>query len=368
MAITIYADQNYKGKSDVLKTGNYPTLNAHTSPKFPNVDTVPSIGIDRLSSVKIEPGTYAEFHITQGFRDGSFMLFAGDYANLASANDKIDAIKVFDHDADIFPLIEFYNGANFEGYRQTLAGTGQVTTMNSPFIMQDIFSSVKVPEGVKVTLYEHPNLGGRSLTLEAGEYPHLGIFGFDNIVSSIQIIQNNLELIDIEYLAKEDIKQGETVFIESIAQNNSNLEQSASLSLETAYEETFTRSFSNSTLFGLEVSRTVEVGADTGVLSASVSTTITANFEKTFTVGREESTSKTVAVSKSLNVNIPPNTIAKASMSLTPQELKVRAKYTFRLIGTQRTTTQEVLIEIQNASVGACVIEEFVPAATPVGV
>ncbi|WP_200977947.1 beta/gamma crystallin-related protein [Echinicola sp. 20G] len=346
MAIKIFDGLNFTGDNVTLEAGKYPVL--------------PTLGIDKLSSVKVEPGTYAEFFITRGFRDGSFILFAGDYANLGGQNNKIDSVKVFDHDSEIFPIIEFYTSINFSGIQQNLAATGQVTNLDSPFLKHDVFSSVRVPEGVTITLFRDSNLQGPSLTLEPGEYHDLGIFGFDDKVSSIQIVQDNLEVTNIEYIS-EVPKDGEPILIESTAQNGSSLQQQVNLQLQTAYEETFTRSFSNSTLFGLEISRTVTVGIEKGPLSASLSQTITATFENTFTFGREETKSRTVTVSKGLLLNIPPEHIAKAFMTLTPRSTTIEAIYTLGLKGTDRTTKQEVTIEIESASVGTVVIEKFTP-------
>ncbi len=364
MAITIYENESFKGKRDKLKTGVYPTLNPDPAvrPVIHGNDTVPSIGIDRLSSVVVAPGTYAEFFITQGFRDGSFVLFEGTYPKFGKQDNKIDAIKVFDHDKTMFPMIEFYEGHNFKGFQQNIAGTGQVTNYDSPFFRQDVFSSVKVPKGVTVTLFRDQFQKGPSLTLEPGDYPNLSIFGFNDVVSSLQIIQNNLEVTNIEYRTIKT-RDGEPILIDSIAQNGSDLEQQVVLTLERSYEESFTRSFSNSTLFGLEISTTASVGVSAGPLSASVEQTITTTFENTFTFGEEETKTKTVTISKELNVNIPPGHIAKAVMTLTPQEATIEAIYTLRLKGTDKTTKQKVLIETKSASVGTVVIEKFTPIA-----
>lgn len=346
MAIKIFDGANFTGRNDTLETGNYPVL--------------PTLGIDRLTSVIVEPGTYAEFFITQGFRDTSFLLFEGEYPSLGSVNNNVDAVKVFDHDPDIFPIIEFYVGPNFTEIQQNLAATGQVTNFDAPFLREDVFSSVKVPEGVTLTIFRDRNQAGPSLTLESGEYHDLRIFGFNNVASSIQIVQNNLEVTNIEYIS-EVSSDGDPILIESTAQNGSSLQQQANLSLETAYEERFTRSVSNSTLFGLEISRTATVGVQAGPLSASLSQTVTVAFENTFTFGREETTSRTITVSKGLLVNIPPENIAKAVMTLTPRRSTIEAIYTLKLKGTDRTTTQNVTIEIESASVGTVVIEKFIP-------
>jgi len=347
MAVTIFDGAHFKGKKATLKTGKYPVI---------------PIGIDKVSSVKVEPGTYVEFFITRGFRDGSFFLFEGDYPHLGPVNNRADAMKVFDHDADIFPSVRFYTDHNFKGIEQTLAATGQTTTYDSPFIKHDVMSSVKVPEGVTLTLFEHSNQKGRKLTLHAGDYKDLGIFGFNNMVSSIQIVQNNLEVVNIEYTTLNS-KDGEPIIIESIAQNGSSLPQQANLTLERSYEESFTRSFENSTLFGLEISTTASIGVEAGPLSASVEQTVTTTFENTFTFGREETQSETITVAKELNVTIPPETIAKAFMTLTPREATIEAIYTLRLKGTKRTTKQKVIIETKSAAVGSVVIEKFTPIA-----
>lgn len=349
MAIRIFDGHDFKGKRATLDTGKYPVI---------------PIGHDKLGSVIVEPGTYAEFFITKGFRDGSFFLFEGVYPNLGPVNNRVDAIKVFDHDADIFPLVGFFTDRNFKGIRQNLAGTGQVTNFDAPFIKHDVMSSVRVPEGVTLTIFDHSDLTGRSLTLHAGDHD-LHVFGFDNRASSVQIVQNNLEVVNIEYTTLV-AKDGEPIIIESLAQNGSSLPQQANLTLERSYEESFTRSFENSTLFGLEISTTASVGVSAGPLSASVEQTITTTFENTFTFGREETKTETITVAKELNVTIPPETIAKAFMTLTPREATIEAIYTLRLKGTERLTKQKVIIETKSASVGTVVIEKFTPIAEAV--
>ncbi len=346
MAVTVYQNPDFKGKNHSLRPGKYAV--------------VPTLGTQTLSSVKVEPGTYAQFFTNRGFRDSSFILFEGEYKNLGSMDNKVDSLKVFAHDADMFPLIEFYEGRHFEGFKQTLAGTGQVTNFGAPFLRHDYFSSVKVPKGVTVTLFAGSNQSSSSLTLEPGNYVNLDVFGFDNKVSSIQIRQNNLEVINIEYV-DIDPNDGDPVLIESTAQNDSNLEQEANLTLETAYEESFTRSFSNSTLFGLEISKSATVSVSAGPVEGSLSQTITASFENTFTFGEEETKTKTISVSKGLNIAIPPGNIARAVMTLTPRTATILAKYTLRLKGTDKKTVQDVTIEVKSASVGTAVIEKFTP-------
>lgn len=73
------------------------------------------LGIDKLRSVKVLPGTRAVLFITKGFRDESFVLFEGDYPALDRMANKVDAVQVFKHDSAIFPMVKFYKHVGFEG-------------------------------------------------------------------------------------------------------------------------------------------------------------------------------------------------------------------------------------------------------------
>ena len=347
MAVTIYDGSNFSGTNKTLEAGKYPTI---------------PIGNDKISSVKVAPGFYVKLFIDTGFRGRPLFLFAGEYPNLINRNNAFSSMQILEHDAAIFPTVSFYDHVNFAGFEQRLAATDQKTTFNNPFFNHDVISSVKVPEGVTVTIFEHPDLKGRSLTLDPGEYKDLRIFGFNDVASSLEIKQNNLEVAKIEYI-KIDSQEGEPIFIETTAQNASSLDQQANLTLETSYEETFTRSFSNSTLFGLEISTTTNVGVEIGPLSSSVEQTVTSKFENTFTFGKEESNTKSISIGKELNVTIPPGKIAKAFMTLTPQKATIEAIYTLRLKGTNLTTKQNVIIDVDSAAVGTVVIEPFIAIA-----
>jgi hypothetical protein len=305
------------------------------------------------------PGTRAVLFITKGFRDQSFVLFEGDYPDLDRMAGKVDAVQVFKHDGAIFPIVKFYKHIGFEGPNQHLAGTQQVTDYNDPFLV-DRLSSVKVPPGVTVTLFRDRNQNGPSLVLEPGEYDDLRIFGFNDLASSLRIVQSGLEVVNIEYddstLA---LTPGERIAIVSSVHNASSLEQEASLTLERSYEETFARSFENSTLIGLEISTTASASAQFGPVNASVAQTVTASLETTFTVGREEAKRKAITVTKNLSLKVPPGKIVKAALALTPKRGTITAIYTLRLKGTNLTTKQQATIETKTASVGEVEIEEL---------
>lgn len=344
--IELYDKPNFDGTREILTAGKYPDLSKT------------KIGIDRLKSIKVLPGTRAVLFITRGFRDGSFVLFEGDYPDLDRMANRIDAVQVFKHDGTIFPLVRFYKDINFKGANQHFAATEQVTHYTDPFLT-DRISSVKVPDGVTVTLFRDPNQQGPALTLEPGEYDDLRIFGFNDVTSSMRLVQSGLEVVSIDYDDETLVlTPGERIVVTSSVQNGSSVEQQAGLTLERSYEESFTRSFENSTLIGLEISTTASVGVKFGAASASFAQTVTTSLENTFTVGREETKSKAITVTKDLSLKVPPGKIVKASLTLTPKHGTITAVYTLRLKGTNLTTQQRVTIETKSASVGEVAIEE----------
>ena len=352
--IVLYKERDFKGTQEVLTEGKYPDLSKT------------KIGIDKLRSIRVLPGTRAVLFITRGFRDGSFVLFEGDYPDLDRMANKVDAVQVFKHDGAIFPIVKLYKHFDFTGPNQHFAGTQQVTDFSDRFLADQI-SSVRVPEGVTVTLFRDANQNGPSLVLEPGDYEDLRIFGFDNKVSSLRIVQSGLEVVDIEYDESSlALTPGENLTIVSSVENGSSLEQQATLSLEKTYEESFARSFENSTLVGLEVSTTASVSAGFGGAEASFAQTVTASLENTFTVGKEEAKNKSITVTKDLSLTVPPGKILKASMVLTPKQGTITVTYTLRLKGTKLTTKQRATIETKTASVGEVKIEEvsILPSAS----
>ncbi|WP_370539758.1 beta/gamma crystallin-related protein [Algoriphagus sp. Y33] len=91
------------------------------------------IGNDRISSIKVESGYFGYFYRDTGFRGPRLVLFPGNYSYVADWNDKISSMEIFEHDAKIFPLISFYEHADFGGLKQNLAGLGEVVSYNFPY-------------------------------------------------------------------------------------------------------------------------------------------------------------------------------------------------------------------------------------------
>lgn len=71
--------------------------------------------------------------------------------------------------------VTVYKDAGFRGMDKTYA-VGEYTDMGSGW--NDQISSMKIPAGVKVILYQNINFGGKSLTLSTGNHENLGHFAF----------------------------------------------------------------------------------------------------------------------------------------------------------------------------------------------
>jgi Beta/Gamma crystallin len=80
----------------------------------------------------------------------------------------------------------FYADDNFQG-RSFCVNPGSVITNLADYSgVNDKFSSAIIPRGFSVTVYEHKDFGGQSLTL-TGDVPSLTVYGrfWNDVISSI---------------------------------------------------------------------------------------------------------------------------------------------------------------------------------------
>ena len=343
-SVKIYQHSNFSGTSHNLVEGEF--------------STIPSVGNDRISSIKVAKGYYAEFFFSQGFQGKSIYLFAGNYKSLPSWGDAIGSAKVFKHhNDDIFQFVTFYQHSDFKGYSQTLAATGQNSEYMAPFFNHDTISSIKVPEATTVILYEHSNLGGKSLTLKTGEYKNLGIYGWDNKASSVVIKNANLILTKIEYMEETAGANGDPIAITNTIINKTTIDQVEVTTLSRELTQSITRSWTDATLVGMTASISSSLEVSSGITSSSISASISSTLENTLTIGEEETESETIAFEKSINVKIPPQTISKVTALMTPKKYTLDVIYTFKVDGTNKTITQQGEIIVDTYQEGETVIE-----------
>ena len=88
--------------------------------------------------------------------------------------------------------VTFYSEFNYKGYYMTLKEgnhakmppMGKGRLFNKP--SNDQISSIKIPAGWKVIVYQHDNFRGKSLTLTKS-VPNLNVKRFNNTISSVKI-------------------------------------------------------------------------------------------------------------------------------------------------------------------------------------
>lgn len=135
---------------------------------------------DRVSSLQITPGTIVTLYEDANFGGQSIELIS-DIACLSvlNFNDKMSSFKIRDFKVTLFGECGF-GGASAQTFTIGSYNWDQIRIPN------DALSSVRVPAGLTVTLYENANFTGRSLELNS-DISCLDSRRFDNIMSSFVV-------------------------------------------------------------------------------------------------------------------------------------------------------------------------------------
>lgn len=162
---TIYQHANYGGASQELGLGSY------------DIDQL-TIGNDQVSSVKVPEGLRVTLYEHANFR-GNHKTFTSDTSYVGDDfNDKTSGILVE-------KVATFFEHGSYQGNRLAL-GVGRYNLKDIEAIGNDRLSSVKVPNGLQVTLYEHADFQGNYLVLDQ-DVDYLGNYRFNDVASSIVI-------------------------------------------------------------------------------------------------------------------------------------------------------------------------------------
>lgn len=158
--VTLYEHTDYRGRSQVFYDDMAELGKTN-------------IGNDRVSSVLVDPGCEVTLYSDSDFRGRSQTLRedAPDLDRLAIRNDSVSSIKVdCRRPRSDRPQenrggdgVTAYSGTNYSGYHEVFRRDEPYLVDNS--IGNDSIRSVRVPEGCEVTVYEHEDYGGRSVTL-----------------------------------------------------------------------------------------------------------------------------------------------------------------------------------------------------------
>lgn len=163
-----YGNANYGGYAVALGAGSY------------NYNEMVAAGIanDTLSSLKVTPGIKVTLYEHLNF-GGAQRVITSDTASLGDFNDKTSSLKI-----ERIPVV--YIDANYKGAAVGLdVGSYSVSDLVAKGIPNDSISSLKVPSGYKVTLYEHGDFRGATKVL-LGDTSYLGN-DFNDKTSSIKV-------------------------------------------------------------------------------------------------------------------------------------------------------------------------------------
>ncbi len=159
--ITLYKDCYYQGSSKNLGVGNYRTYQL-------------GIGNDQLSSIRIPSGFRVTLYRDDNFRGQSITLAADDDCFATNWNDNVSSIKVertgggdWSNNSGENDGVTLFKDCYYRGRSKNL-GTGDYLT-NQLGIGNDQLSSIRIPNGFRVTLYRDDNFRGQSITLTADD-------------------------------------------------------------------------------------------------------------------------------------------------------------------------------------------------------
>ena len=162
--VFIYQDGNFSGASQALTEGTY------------DINTL-VIGNDQLSSLKVPSGMAVTLYEHGGFagRTKTFTQdtpWVGDDFNDITSGIKVEKTKVI-----------IYQDSNYNGASQVLTeGSYDYPSLT---IGNDQLSSLRVPPGMKVTLYEHGAFNGRTKVFTQ-DTPWVGD-DFNDITSGVKV-------------------------------------------------------------------------------------------------------------------------------------------------------------------------------------
>jgi hypothetical protein len=147
---------------------------------------IPSYFNDKLSSLIVPSGYEVTLYEDYNQAGRSIKLGAGRH-NVGRFNDRVSSVVIRQVDTENpTPIpgrreVQLFEDFSSRGDRLVVDRTGYYAI---PRYFDNRLSSIIVPKGYEVTLYEHYNRGGRSVILGPGRH---NLSGFNDIVSSLEV-------------------------------------------------------------------------------------------------------------------------------------------------------------------------------------
>ncbi len=181
---TVYADCNYGGSSLRLAPGYY------------QGDKLGLLRYD-ISSIEIPSNLKAKVFINNETLSGSSYTIAENTSCLSSTlNNRIGSLVIEETNGYTNPQYQqptaekviLYSDANFKGLSASVL-PGTYSTMTQAGFTDNNLSSLFLPSGYRVVLYENENFGGKTYTITATK-SGFSISGWNDKTSSIAIYRN----------------------------------------------------------------------------------------------------------------------------------------------------------------------------------
>lgn len=169
IACALYEHDNYRGHSLIIGAGQ----------RFSNVGAGWN---DKASSVRVGPGCTLTLYQHSNF-SGDQRTVTGDTASLGNLwNDQTSSASC-QCTRGVDRFCRFYADVNFNGANRGVAENTSLRYVGDAW--NDKISSVKVPQGCSLRVYQHRDFGGDSRVFAAGDYAAVGALWNDQ-ASSLQ--------------------------------------------------------------------------------------------------------------------------------------------------------------------------------------
>ena len=183
---TIYTECSYRGNSLRLAPGNY------------RGDKLGLLRYD-ISSIELPSNLRARVYINNEYLSGSYYTISDNTSCLSSTlNNKIGSLIIEEKDynnnnggyypPDAGQRVIIYTDASYRGQSASLL-PGTYGTMAEIGFPDDALSSLTVPDGYRVVIYEHPNFKGNNYTITSSK-SRFYISNWNDKTSSIAVYRD----------------------------------------------------------------------------------------------------------------------------------------------------------------------------------
>ncbi len=338
--VHLYEGENFNGKDIRFTIGE----NDHGTEHFSMPFGGEYIGSNKISSIRVGRGLKVTFYGRKYFGGGQeLVLTQGNAPRLVNWDDQIQSIKYERVDIEQ-PRAEFfrYTGGYENNAIQTL-GPGMYREKDGNLLKDNDFAMFSCQKGIIVRVWDKdddsntPGTGGVILSSPdvfktERKMVNLRDFGLYDAISAISIEPAGYKITKAEIVGTPvTTKLGEQELGgQAVVKNSSPFPLTAKFNLERTFGETTTRSWSNATEVGIEVSAAVTVSAGTpGVASAETTSSITASLANTFTIGNDKSENTERKVSIGIDQEVPSGKAVRIIGLMAPTKVVTTYEYTW---------------------------------------